>query len=187
MNLDKDKIERAISMILEAIDEDPEREGLKNTPKRISNMYEEIFKGMNMISSDVLRTTFSIDNDNIVIEKDIEFYSMCEHHMLPFFGKINIAYIPNKKVAGLSKLSRLCDLHSRRLQLQERLTNDIAKDLYRELDAQGVIVIAEATHLCMSMRGVKKYDAKTKTMAALGILRDDLNLREEALKLMGDR
>lgn len=186
MNLDKDKIERAISMILEAIGEDTEREGLKDTPERISNMYEEIFQGMNMTGSDVLGTTFSIDNDNIIIEKDIEFYSMCEHHMLPFFGKINIAYIPNKKVAGLSKLARLCDIHSRRLQLQERLTNGIARDLYKELGAKGVMVIAQATHLCMSMRGVKKYDAKTKTMAALGLLRDDLNLREEALKLISD-
>ncbi len=184
MSLDKDKIEKAVSMILEAIGEDPNREGLVDTPKRISKMYEEIFLGMKMTGNEVLERTFSIDNDNLIIEKDIEFYSMCEHHMLPFLGKIHIAYIPNKKVAGLSKLARLCEVHSRRLQLQERLTNDIAKDLYRELNAKGVIVIAEAIHLCMSMRGVQKYNAKTKTLAAFGILKDDAKQREEALKLI---
>ncbi|MCL2320622.1 MAG: GTP cyclohydrolase I FolE [Oscillospiraceae bacterium] len=184
MSLDKDKIEKAILMILEAIGEDPNREGLIDTPKRISKMYEEIFVGMKMKGKDVLGTTFSIDNDNIVIEKDIEFYSMCEHHMLPFFGKIHIAYIPNKRVVGLSKLVRLCEVHARRLQLQEKLTNDIAKDLYSGLNAKGVIVQIEAIHLCMSMRGVQKCYAKTTTLAALGILKEDKIQREEALKLI---
>ncbi len=184
MSFDKDKIEKAVLMLLEAIGEDPEREGLKETPNRISRMYEEIFQGMNTTGEEVLKKTFNIDNNNMVIEKDIEFYSMCEHHMLPFLGKIHIAYIPNGRVAGLSKLARLCEVHSRRLQLQEKLTNDIASDLYKEMNAKGVMVIVEATHLCMSMRGVKKFNASTKTLAVLGELKDNLKLREEALRLI---
>ena len=150
------KIREAITMIIEAIGEDPEREGLKDTPDRIARMYSEVFSGLTEDAEKHLSKTFTVENDDIVIEKDIVFYSMCEHHFVPFYGKAHIAYIPNGKVAGLSKLARTVEVFAKRPQLQERMTSQIADSVMENLQAKGVLVILEAEHLCMTMRGVKK-------------------------------
>jgi GTP cyclohydrolase I len=184
--IDHNKIKEAVKMIIEAVGEDPTREGLLETPDRIARMYEEIFSGLNETAEKHLSKSFSIENNDIVIEKDITFYSMCEHHFLPFYGKVHIAYIPNGKVAGLSKLARTVDVYSKRPQLQERMTSDIAEALRRYLDAQGVMVIIEAEHLCMNMRGIKKPGSKTKTMTVRGIFEKNQILREEVLELIRD-
>ncbi len=184
--IDHNKIKEAVKMIIEAIGEDPEREGLIETPDRIARMYEEIFSGIDESAKKHLSKTFSVKNNDIVIEKDIPFYSMCEHHFLPFYGKVHIAYIPNGKVAGLSKLARTVEVYAKRPQLQERMTSDIADALKKYLDAQGVIVIIEAEHLCMNMRGIKKPGSKTKTLTVRGIFEENLKLREEALELIRD-
>lgn len=162
--MDKDRVKRLVRELIAEIGEDPYREGLIDTPNRIADMYEEIFKGYNAESE--LSVKFSEDSD-VVIAKDIQFYSMCEHHMLPFFGKIAIAYSPNGKVFGISKLVRLVEKYATRLQIQERITKNIADELYSE-GVKGVIVIAEGEHLCMRMRGVKN-DAKVTSIAYKGI------------------
>jgi GTP cyclohydrolase I len=162
--MDKDRIKRLVRELIAEIGEDPYREGLIDTPNRIADMYEEIFKGYDTESE--LSVKFSEDSD-VVIAKDIQFYSMCEHHMLPFFGKIAIAYSPNGKVFGISKLVRLVEKYAARLQIQERITKNIADELYSE-GVKGVIVLAEGEHLCMRMRGVKN-DAKVTSIAYRGI------------------
>lgn len=162
--LNKERVEKLIREIIIEIGEDPTREGLRDTPKRIANMYDEIFEGYE--SDSELSVQFSEDSDTI-IAKDIQFYSMCEHHMLPFFGKIHIAYTPNGRVFGISKLVRLVEKYSKRLQIQERLTKEIADELH-SLGVKGVVVLAEAEHLCMKMRGVRN-DARMITTAARGI------------------
>ncbi len=183
--MDKEKIETAVKMILEAIGEDIEREGLKGTPKRVADMYEEIFAGMKKDPADELSVFFSEEHDEMVLVKDIPIYSMCEHHLLPFIGKAHIAYIPgNGKVTGLSKLARVVDLASKKPQLQERLTSTVADILMEKLEAQGVLVVIEAEHLCMIMRGIKKSGSKTITSAVRGIFRKNIATREEAFSLI---
>lgn len=182
--IDKEKIREGVKMILEAIGENPKREGLMDTPMRVANMFEEIFEGIGQNAEEHLQKVFSIDNDDIVIERDITFYSMCEHHLLPFFGKAHIAYIPNGKVAGLSKLARTVDLYARKPQLQERLTSEIGEAIMEYLEAKGVMVILEAEHMCMSMRGVKKPGSKTVTMMTRGIVEENRELRQELYGLL---
>ena len=183
--MDKEKIEQAVSMIIEAIGENPNREGLLETPQRVARMYEEIFSGLNQDAKVHLSKSFEIVDDNMVIEKDIPFYSMCEHHLLPFWGKVNIAYIPDKRVAGLSKLARTVDVYSKKPQLQERLNIEIADALMKYLNCKGCLVIIEAEHMCMNMRGVKKPGTSTMTSVARGAFEEDLDLKNEAYRLMG--
>ncbi|GIM29591.1 GTP cyclohydrolase 1 [Clostridium polyendosporum] len=182
--IDTNKIKEAVKMIIEAVGEDPEREGLLETPDRIARMYAEIFSGLGEDASEILSKTFTVESNDIVIEKDITFYSMCEHHFLPFYGKAHIAYIPNGKVAGLSKLARTVEVYSKKPQLQERLTKEIADALAEYLEAQGVMVVIEAEHMCMTMRGVKKPGSKTITTTYRGKFLEDKDLRAEVLSLI---
>ena len=183
--MDKEKIEQAVTMIIEAIGENPNREGLLETPQRVARMYEEIFSGLNQDAKVHLSKSFEIVDDNMVIEKDIPFYSMCEHHLLPFWGKVNIAYIPDKRVAGLSKLARTVDVYSKKPQLQERLNIEIADALMKYLNCKRCLVTIEAEHMCMNMRGVKKPGTSTMTSVARGAFEEDLDLKNEAYRLMG--
>lgn len=183
--MDKEKIERAVRDILEAIGEDPDREGLVETPKRVANMYEEIFSGIGDDPTKYLKIFHEEDNDDIVVVRDIPFYSMCEHHLLPFFGKVHIAYIPDGgTVIGLSKLARIVNSYARRPQLQERLTKQIADFLNEQLHPKGIAVIVEAEHLCMTMRGIKASGSKTETSAIRGIARKDPRTRAEIMSLL---
>ncbi len=166
--MDKKRIENAIKELLEAIGEDTNREGLKDTPARVARMYEEILSGYEDDAKTHLSRTFSVKTSDIVLEKDILFSSMCEHHLMPFFGKIHIAYIPNEKVVGLSKLARCVETYARRLQLQEQLTNQICEAIYTNLNAKGVMVVCEAEHTCMTCRGVRKMGSKTVTYSVMG-------------------
>lgn len=166
--MDKLKVEKAIKDLLIAIGEDPNRPGLKDTPDRVARMYEEILSGNNEDVKTHLSKTFNVETSDIVIEKDIEFSSMCEHHLMPFFGKVTIAYIPNGKVVGLSKLARTVDVYAKRLQLQEQLTTNIAEAIMEYLNPKGIMVICSATHTCMTCRGVKKMNSSTLTYACLG-------------------
>ena len=183
MAFDRERIERAVKEILLAIGEDPDREGLKDTPKRVAKMYEEILSGY-QDSPDNHLVLFSEKYDEMIIVKDIPIYSLCEHHMLPFFGKAHVAYIPgDNKVTGLSKLARIVDVYSKRLQLQERMTEQIADAIMEKLNAKGVMVVIEAQHLCMIMRGVRKPGSYTVTSAVKGIKRN-VPTRMEALFLI---
>lgn len=181
---DKAKIEAAVKMILEAVGEDPNREGLVETPARIARMYEEILAGMNEDPSIYLSKTFTSQNTGIVLEKDITFYSMCEHHMLPFYGKAHVAYIPNGKVVGLSKLARTVEVYAKRLQLQEQMTDQIADALMRELDVKGAMVMTEAEHMCMTMRGVKKPGSQTVSIAVRGCFEDNETLQNTFFQML---
>ena len=177
--IDKPRIEAAFREILLAIGEDVDREGLKDTPSRVARMYEEIFGGLHVDPSEHLLKQFSAEHhDEMVLIKDIPVYSMCEHHLLPFFGVVHIAYIPNGRVVGLSKLARTVEVFARRPQIQERLTSQIAEAVMDNLHAKGVMVMIEAEHLCMSMRGVKKPGSKTVTFATLGQFEDNEQLRK---------
>jgi len=184
--VDKQRIERAVREILLALGEDPERDGLLDTPARVARMYAEQFAGLRQRPEDVLTTVFDSEHDEIVLVRDIEIYSMCEHHLVPFFGKAHIGYIPNDKgeITGLSKLARLADVYARRPQVQERMTCQIADALMRILEPRGVIVVLECEHLCMSMRGVRKPGATTVTSAVRGIFRKDARTRAEAMSLL---
>lgn len=183
--MNRDIIEESFYNILKAIGENPERQGLKNTPKRIARMYEELFWGIDVDPLSVLDVFFDEDHDEIIIVKDIPLYSMCEHHFLPFLGKAHIAYIPeNGRITGLSKLARVVDILTHRPQLQERLTTQIADTLMKGLKPLGVIVIVEAEHMCMGMRGVKKPGTITVTSAIRGIFEEDAPARAEALSLI---
>lgn len=182
--VNEEKIKDAIKMIIEAIGDDPSREGLIETPDRIARMYTEIFSGLDESPKEHLSKTFTVQNDDIVIEKDITFYSVCEHHLLPFYGKALIAYIPNGKVAGLSKLARTVDTFAKRPQIQEKMTGDIADAIMEYLGAKGVMVILEAEHLCMSMRGIKKPGSKTVTCTTRGLFCEDKSLKDEVYRLM---
>jgi len=182
--IDQDKIKEAAKLIIEAIGEDPEREGLKATPDRIGRMYEEIMAGYARKPEDVLNTFFTVEEDSPVIEKDITFYSMCEHHMLPFFGKAHIAYIPNGKVVGISKLARCVEIYARRLQIQEHMTMQIADAIEEALDPKGVLVVLDAEHTCMTMRGIKKPGSRTLTIATRGVFAEDAALTDRYLALM---
>ncbi|HAG42197.1 MAG TPA: GTP cyclohydrolase I FolE [Clostridium sp.] len=182
--VNEEKIREAVTMIIEAIGEDPEREGLKDTPDRIARMYSEIFSGLTEDPKEHLAKTFTVENDDIVIEKDIVFYSMCEHHFVPFYGKAHIAYIPNGKVAGLSKLARTVEVFAKRPQLQERMTSQIADSIMKNLQTKGALVIIEAEHLCMTMRGVKKPGTKTTTIVSRGIFKDNISLQNQVISLI---
>ncbi len=183
--IDLNKIEQAVAMILEAIGEDPSREGLMDTPKRVAKMYEEVFSGIHEDPKDYFRTVFHEDHEELVLVKDIPFYSMCEHHLVPFHGKAHIAYIPqNGTVAGLSKLARAVESVTKRPQLQERITTTIAETIMEMLGAAGVYVMVEAEHMCMTMRGVKKPGSKTVTAAARGVLKEDAIKRSEVISFI---
>lgn len=184
--MDKEKIQRAVRDILEAIGEDPDREGLIDTPKRIAKMYEEIFAGLEMDPKEHLDIYFQDEkHEELVLVKDIPFYSVCEHHLVPFYGKAHVGYIPkNGKLTGLSKLARVVDTVAKRPQLQERLTSKIADTIVDKLDPYGVIVVVEAEHMCMTMRGIKKSGSKTVTSVVRGIFKKDAKARAEAMSLI---
>jgi len=188
-DVDLPRIERAVRDILLAIGEDPDRDGLRETPARVARAYVEQFAGLGQHPEDVLSTVFDSDHDELVLVKDIEVYGTCEHHLAPFIGFAHVGYIPNEKghITGLSKLARLVDLYARRPQLQERMTSQIADALMHVLEPRGVIVVVEAEHLCMTMRGVRKPGAKTVTSAVRGGFRDSHRTRAEALSLIYDR
>jgi GTP cyclohydrolase I len=186
--MDRKKIENAIRMIIAEIDPDPERPDLARTPERVAKMYEEIFAGAFTDPDRVLQVLLSEQHDEIVLVKDIPLYSMCEHHMLPFYGKAHVAYIPkNSRITGLSKLARIVDVMSKRLQVQERLTASIANLVMDKLQPYGVIVVVEAEHLCMIMRGVKKPGSYTVTSAVRGVFKENEKTRTEALSLIMSR
>jgi GTP cyclohydrolase I len=184
--IDQPRIEKAVREILLAIGEDPERDGLTDTPARVARAYAEQFAGLRQRPEDVLTKVFDAGHDEIVLVRDIELYSTCEHHLVPFFGVAHIGYIPNEKgqITGLSKLARLVDLYARRPQVQERMTSQIANALEAMLEPRGVIVVIEAEHLCMSMRGVRKPGARTVTSAVRGVFRDSARTRAEAMSLI---
>lgn len=181
---DKNKIEQAVTLLLEGIGEDITREGLADTPARVARMYEELLAGMNQDAKEHLSRTFSCDNNDVVIEKDITFYSTCEHHLMPFYGKASIAYIPNGKVVGISKLARTVEVFARRLQIQEQMTKQIADAFMENLDAKGVLVKIEAEHMCMSARGIKKPGSRTITFAARGEFETNRQVRSEILEVL---
>lgn len=182
--VDEAKVREAVRLLLEGIGEDPEREGLKETPDRIARMYTELMAGYDADVATHLSRTFNAEGKEMVLEKDIVFYSMCEHHMMPFFGKAHIAYIPKGKVVGLSKLARTVEAFARRLQIQERMTDQIADAIMKELDPEGVIVMIEAEHLCMTMRGVKKPGSITTTVVTKGAFKDNERLENLFFKLL---
>jgi GTP cyclohydrolase I len=184
MAVDKERIAKAVKEILSAIGEDPNREGLLSTPHRVANMYMELFGGLEQDPSHHLEKVYKERYDEIVVVRDIPFNSMCEHHLLPFFGKVHIAYLPDGKVVGISKLARTVEAFAHRPQLQERLTTDIADVLIRKIEARGVAVLIEATHTCMTIRGVKKPGVKIVTSALRGQFRRDLGSRNEVLALL---
>jgi len=184
-DFDQERAERAVRELLIAVGEDPEREGLRETPARVARAYKELLSGMRMSAEDVLTTTFDIGHDEMILVKDIELWSMCEHHLVPFTGKAHIGYIPNDsgRITGLSKLARLVDLYAKRPQVQERLTTQIADAMMRILEARGAIVVIEAEHLCMTMRGVRKPGSKTVTSAVRGSMHNAAT-RNEAMSLI---
>jgi len=183
--MDKEKIEQAVRLFLQGIGDDPERAGLRRTPARVAAMCEEIFAGVGVDIAAQLTVLHAEKHDEIVLLKDIPFYSVCEHHLLPFIGVAHVAYIPGgPRVTGLSKLGRVVELHAKKLQMQERLTTDIAEDIMKALRPKGVLVVVEAEHLCMSMRGVKKPHAKTVTSVVRGIFRENPATRAEAMALI---
>ena len=186
---DLPRIERAVREILLALGEDPDRDGLRDTPARVARAYAEQFAGLGMHPADVLTTVFDADHDEMVLVRDIELYSTCEHHLVPFFGRAHVGYIPNEKgqITGLSKLARLVDVYARRPQVQERMTSQIADALMRVLEPRGALVVIEAEHLCMSMRGVRKPGAKTVTSAVRGSFLESDSTRAEAMSLLMDR
>ena len=184
--IDTGRIERAVREILLAIGEDPERDGLVETPARVARTYAEQFAGLSQQPEDVLSTVFDAGHDELILVRDIEVYSTCEHHLVPFFGFAHVGYIPNEKgqITGLSKLARLVDVYARRPQVQERMTSQIADALMAVLEPRGALVVIEAEHLCMSMRGVRKPGAKTVTSAVRGSIRDSDRTRAEAMSLL---
>jgi GTP cyclohydrolase I len=184
--VDREKIEQGVRLILEGVGEDLGREGLLDTPRRVAKMYEEVFSGLGADPTGLFEKSFAENHTELVLVKDIPFYSICEHHLVPFFGMAHVGYIPSKegRICGLSKLARLLDLFARRPQVQERLTSQVADTIVSQLDPQGVIVVIEAEHLCMSMRGVKKPGSRTTTSAVRGAFKDSQRTRDEALSLI---
>jgi GTP cyclohydrolase I len=186
---DLPRIEHAVREVLLAVGEDPDREGLRDTPARVARALNEQFSGLRLKPADVLTTVFDADHEEMVLVRDIELYSTCEHHLVPFFGRAHVGYIPNEngQITGLSKLARLVDIYARRPQVQERMTSQIADAMMTTLEPRGAIVIIEAEHLCMSMRGVRKPGAKTVTSAVRGIFLNSESTRAEAMSLLTDR
>ena len=189
MTVDNARVQRLVAELLDAIGEDPGREGLAATPARVAAMYEELFAGIDDDPGRYLTVTFAAEHDEMVMVRDIPFASLCEHHMVPFIGKVHVGYIPGDdgRVTGLSKLARLVDGFARRLQVQERMTTQIADTMERVLAPRGVLVVVEAEHLCMSMRGVKKPGTLTITSAVRGLFRDDPRTRAEAMEFVHGR
>lgn len=182
--MDKKKIEKAVRMMLEALGADLKRKDLASTPQRVASMFQEIFSGQFKKPEDELEVILGQRHDEIILLKDISLYSVCEHHVLPFIGKAHVVYIPDKRITGLSKIVRVVDVLSKRLQVQERLTTEIANVIMKKLRPKGVMVIIEAEHLCMSMRGVKKPGTITTTSVVRGIFRQNQKTRQEALSLI---
>lgn len=184
--VDRPRIEAAVREILLAVGEDPDRDGLLDTPSRVARMYEEVYAGIGEAADAHLKATFDADHDEMVMVRDIPLVSNCEHHMVPFIGKAHVAYIPGKdgRITGLSKLARLVEVFARRLQVQERLTVQIADTIERELEPRGVLVVIEAEHLCMSMRGVRKSGSTTVTSAVRGLFRENVATRAEAMNFI---
>ena len=182
--MDHKKIEKAVQLFLEGIGEDCTREGLAETPKRIANMCEQLFGGYEQDAEKHLSRTFHADTGNMVVEKDITFYSTCEHHFMPFYGKAHIAYIPDGKVVGLSKLARTVEVYAKRPQIQEQLTAQIADALMEYLKPQGAMVMLEAEHMCMTMRGIKKPGSQTVTMVTRGVFAENKELQDRFLQLV---
>ena len=183
--VDQEKVRQAVRLLLEGIGEDPAREGLLETPDRVARMYTELAGGMDEDAAAHLAKTFAVRADDLVIERDITFYSLCEHHLLPFYGTVAIGYVPRGRVAGLSKLARTVEVFARRLQLQERLTAQIADALMDDLGCAGAIVYVEAEHMCMTMRGVQKPGTVTATCARRGVFADDPALEERFFRMLG--
>lgn len=181
--IDKAKVEQAVRLLLEGIGEDLNREGLRETPDRIARMCEEIYGGLDMEADSHLLKQFQVENNEMVLEKDITFYSMCEHHLMPFYGKAHLAYIPDGKVTGLSKLARTVEVYARRPQIQERMTVQIADALERALSPKGIMVMLEAEHTCMTMRGIKKPGSKTITTVTRGAFKD-MELQKQFLQMV---
>ena len=182
--IDKEKIESAVKLLLEGIGEDVNREGLKETPERIARMYEEIYGGLEEDPREYLSKTFTAENNQMVLQKDIVFYSTCEHHLMPFYGKAHVAYIPNGKVTGLSKLARTVEVFAKRPQIQEQLTAQIADALMECLKPEGAMVMIEAEHMCMTMRGVKKPGSKTMTYVTRGAFETDKELQQRFFEMV---
>ena len=182
--VNQDKVREGIRLLLEGIGEDVNREGLVDTPDRIARMYEELTEGMDADVEADLSKVFHTDNNEMVLEKDIVFYSMCEHHLMPFYGKAYVAYIPNGKVVGLSKLARCVEAFARRLQIQEQMTGQIADALMKYLAPQGAMVVLEAEHMCMTMRGIKKPGSKTVSMATRGVFAEDKELQNRFFQML---
>ncbi len=187
--VDQKKIREAVRLLLEGAGEDVNREGLLETPDRIARMYTEIFSGMDEDGEVPLSKVFTVDSSEMVLEKDIVFYSMCEHHMMPFYGKAHVAYIPDGKVVGLSKLARTVEIYAKRLQIQERMTGQIADAIMKYLTPKGVMVVLEAEHMCMTMRGVRKPGSKTVSIAVRGVFEENTELQNrffQMLRMDGD-
>lgn len=182
--VNKEKIKEAVLLLLEGIGEDVNREGLQDTPERVARMYEEIYAGMEEDTKIHLSRTFTAQNNEMVIEKDITFFSTCEHHLMPFYGKAHIAYIPDGKVVGLSKLARTVEVYARRPQIQEQMTAQIADAIMEHLKPKGVMVMLEAEHMCMTMRGVKKPGSKTVTMVSRGVFAEDTRMQDTFLRVI---
>ena len=185
--IDKPRIERAVREILAAIGEDPDREGLKDTPARVGRMYAELFSGLRARPAEHLRRVFEERYDELVLVRDISFNSMCEHHLLPFMGEAHVGYLPNGKIAGLSKLARVVEDISRRPQVQERMTHQIADLMAAELGAKGVVVVIEATHTCMTIRGIRKPGSLTVTSAVRGLFKSNVSSRAEVMALINGK
>lgn len=183
--VDQSKIKEAVELLLEGIGEDVGREGLRETPDRIARMYGEIFAGMEEDAADHLTKTFPVASNEIVVVKDITFYSTCEHHLMPFYGRAHIAYLPNGRVAGLSKLARTVEVYARRPQIQEQMTIQIVDAIMKHLAPQGAMVMLEAEHMCMTMRGVKKPGTQTVTLVTRGKFEEEKELQEEFWRMMG--
>ncbi|HEX5807929.1 MAG TPA: GTP cyclohydrolase I FolE [Anaerolineales bacterium] len=183
VNIDFEAARQAVTQLIRAIGEDPDREGLQNTPDRVARMYAELLSGYSMDPDKIINgALFNINYDEMVLVRDIEFYSLCEHHMLPFLGRAHVAYLPKGKVIGLSKIPRIVEMYARRLQVQERMTRQIADLLQHMLEPQGVAVVVEGMHLCSMMRGVKKHGARMTTSAMHGAFRANLATRQEFLE-----
>jgi GTP cyclohydrolase I len=189
MSVDIERIEAAVTEILSAVGEDPHRDGLVRTPGRVARMYAELFAGLEENPADHLEVTFAAEHDEMVMVRDIPFASLCEHHMVPFMGRAHVAYIPGSdgRITGLSKLARLVDGYAKRLQVQERMTSQIADAIETALEPKGVLVVVDAEHLCMSMRGVKKSGTSTITSAVRGLFRTDTSTRFEAMQFVQGR
>lgn len=183
-SIDVEKIEKSFKEILDALGEDSKREGLLDTPKRVAQSYSELFSGLLKNPKEVLKRTFSVEKNDLIVEKNIDFYSMCEHHFLPFYGQVDVAYIPNGKIVGFGDIIKVIDILAKRPQIQERMTAQIADAIYEELGCQGVFIVVKAKHMCMTMRGEKRENSQIITTASRGIFETDSSKKLEILTFM---